>query len=84
MEKLKGKGDAFQNDFFFFQVLSVGACTSLFEMILLVCRNLGALTVGFGKLRISEGSKDPSESTGFRELEVKFKDPKFTPQTKSE
>lgn len=49
MEKLKEKGDDFQSDFFFFQVLTVGTYTSLFEMILLVCRNFGALTDGLGK-----------------------------------
>lgn len=34
MEKLKEKADAFQNDFFFVQVLTVGAYISLLEMVL--------------------------------------------------
>lgn len=52
MEMLKEKGDSFQNDFFFFQVLTVGAYPTLLEMILLVCKNLCALTDGFGKLQM--------------------------------
>lgn len=83
MKKVKGKRPSFSGRFLFLSSIHSG-CMHIFiwDDLASLCRNLGAVMDGLGKLWIWEWFEYLSSGCWLSEHKVKFRDPKSTPQKK--